>query len=62
MIMTPPVEHVTPDDAILWHEERLYLLDQRKLPQQVTFLALNSAAETAQAITDMVVRGAPAIG
>jgi methylthioribose-1-phosphate isomerase len=62
MIMTPPVEHVTPDDAILWHEERLYLLDQRKLPQQVIFLELNSAAETAQAITDMVVRGAPAIG
>ncbi len=62
MTMTPPVEHVTPDDAILWHEERLYLLDQRKLPQQVSFLALNSAAETAQAIADMVVRGAPAIG
>ncbi len=58
----PPVENVTPDDAILWHEDCLYLLDQRKLPHQVEFVALNSAAETARAITDMVVRGAPAIG
>ncbi|MET0065584.1 MAG: S-methyl-5-thioribose-1-phosphate isomerase [Candidatus Thiodiazotropha sp.] len=60
--MPESVERVTPDDAILWREDRLYLLDQRKLPQEVTFVRLDTAAETAGAITDMVVRGAPAIG
>lgn len=55
-------ELASPDDAIVWHRNRLFLLDQRVLPDQVTFLELNSAAETAQAIADMVVRGAPAIG
>ncbi|MES9851324.1 MAG: S-methyl-5-thioribose-1-phosphate isomerase [Candidatus Thiodiazotropha sp. L084R] len=55
-------ELASPNDAIVWHENRLFLLDQRVLPQQVSFLELKSATETAQAITDMVVRGAPAIG
>ncbi|MEW8275262.1 MAG: S-methyl-5-thioribose-1-phosphate isomerase [Candidatus Thiodiazotropha taylori] len=55
-------EQVTADDAIVWHESKLFLLDQRVLPQQVTFVELNSATETANAITEMVVRGAPAIG
>ncbi len=51
-----------PDHAILWREDRLYLLDQRQLPARETFLPLETAAETARAIRDMVVRGAPAIG
>ncbi|MEJ2619143.1 MAG: S-methyl-5-thioribose-1-phosphate isomerase [Candidatus Thiodiazotropha sp.] len=55
-------DQVTADDAIIWHENRLFLLDQRVLPEQVTFVALNSATETAKAISEMVVRGAPAIG
>jgi methylthioribose-1-phosphate isomerase len=55
-------DQVTADDAILWRDGRLFLLDQRKLPGEVTFLELNSAEETARAITEMVVRGAPAIG
>jgi methylthioribose-1-phosphate isomerase len=48
--------------AVDWQEGRLMLLDQRRLPSQVAFLFLTDAAEVAQAITDMVVRGAPAIG
>ncbi|MCG7922954.1 MAG: S-methyl-5-thioribose-1-phosphate isomerase [Candidatus Thiodiazotropha lotti] len=55
-------EKVTADDAVVWHENTLFLLDQRVLPQQVTFVELNNATETANAITEMVVRGAPAIG
>jgi methylthioribose-1-phosphate isomerase len=55
-------EKASPDDAVVWQHTSLFLLDQRLLPQQVTFIELKSAAETAQAITDMVVRGAPAIG
>jgi len=48
--------------AVIWQDEQLLLLDQRKLPQTHTVLRLEKAADVAQAITDMVVRGAPAIG
>ncbi len=50
------------DQAIVWENDRLYLLDQRILPTEELYLELQTAAATAQAITDMVVRGAPAIG
>lgn len=40
----------------------LELLDQRLLPAQEVWLTIDSADATARAITDMVVRGAPAIG
>jgi len=50
------------DHAIVWRNDRLYLLDQRILPGRESYLELQSAVETAHAITDMVVRGAPAIG
>jgi methylthioribose-1-phosphate isomerase len=53
---------VSPDNAALWHDYRLYLLDQRYLPQRAEFICLERAADTARAIRDMVVRGAPAIG
>lgn len=52
----------TPDTAILWQDDRLYLLDQRALPHREVYLALNALDEVAGAIRDMVVRGAPAIG
>ncbi|MEN8177284.1 MAG: S-methyl-5-thioribose-1-phosphate isomerase [Pseudomonadota bacterium] len=52
----------TPDTAIVWQAGSFYLLDQRNLPAQAEYLELNSAAATADAIRDMVVRGAPAIG
>jgi len=48
--------------AIRWLDDELQLLDQRVLPHQVEYLSFASAEKTAQAITDMVVRGAPAIG
>jgi len=48
--------------AIVWRDAAVELLDQRQLPERVRYLRLTSAAEVAQAITDMVVRGAPAIG
>jgi len=49
-------------EPILWKGDRLDLLDQRALPDRVEYLSCRSAAEVAQAIKDMVVRGAPAIG
>jgi len=48
--------------AIRWQEGRLYLLDQRRLPQATLYLGYDDATTVAGAIRDMVVRGAPAIG
>ncbi len=50
------------DKAIVWENDRLYLLDQRILPTEEAHIELNTALDTAHAIRDMVVRGAPAIG
>jgi len=47
---------------VQWADGSLRLLDQRKLPAEETYLLFDNAPEAAQAITDMVVRGAPAIG
>jgi methylthioribose-1-phosphate isomerase len=45
-----------------WSDAGLELLDQRRLPDEVVYVACRSADEVAAAIRDMVVRGAPAIG
>jgi len=45
-----------------WVKHILYLLDQRLLPHEETWFAYRSAEDVEQAIRDMVVRGAPAIG
>jgi len=47
----------------LWFEDgALHLLDQRRLPARAEIVAVRSARATADAIREMVVRGAPAIG
>jgi len=48
--------------AVQWHEGRLWLLDQRRLPERETYLAIDTAPGAAEAIREMAVRGAPAIG
>lgn len=48
--------------AIDWRDDALYLLDQRALPSEQRWIACTAVADVAQAIRDMVVRGAPAIG
>lgn len=50
---------VTP---IRWSGKVLSLLDQRLLPREEVWIECRTADETADAIRDMVVRGAPAIG
>jgi len=47
---------------IIWENNTLKLLDQRILPNQYTYIDLTDIRTVADAITDMVVRGAPAIG
>ena len=49
------VELMPGDDVVV-------MLDQRKLPGEEEYVELRDAAQVAQAIRDMVVRGAPAIG
>lgn len=48
--------------AVQWSEDRLLLLDQRRLPAVAEYVEITRVREAARAITDMVVRGAPAIG
>ena len=48
--------------AMVWTGTALELLDQRKLPHEESWLVLRDCASVADAIRDMVVRGAPAIG
>lgn len=47
---------------IIWKDDNLDLLDQRILPAEHTYITLTDVESVALAITDMVVRGAPAIG
>ena len=49
-------------EPIRWKGDRLELLDQRLLPEKTVYVTCRTAADVAQAIRDMVVRGAPAIG
>jgi methylthioribose-1-phosphate isomerase len=43
-------------------EDRLVLVDQRRLPDELVEVVCESAGDVAQAIREMVVRGAPALG
>ena len=58
--MTPRSERQV--ETLRWRNGRLEMVDQRLLPARIEFVACDSAAAVAQAIRDMVVRGAPAIG
>ena len=49
-------------DPIKWGDDELILLDQRRLPHEVCYVHCGEAGAVRQAIVDMVVRGAPAIG
>jgi methylthioribose-1-phosphate isomerase len=51
-----------PEQIVRLEHDRVVLLDQRRLPDEEIELECRSAAEVAEAIRTMVVRGAPAIG
>ncbi|NII10508.1 S-methyl-5-thioribose-1-phosphate isomerase [Oleiagrimonas sp. C23AA] len=48
--------------ALKWQGDHLRLLDQRKLPQRTEWVDCTDSQAVVQAIKDLVVRGAPAIG
>lgn len=49
-------------NAVRWSGQCLELLDQRVLPRQTQWIEFRTHSEVADAISTMVVRGAPAIG
>jgi methylthioribose-1-phosphate isomerase len=53
---------LTPEEIVRLEGDRVVLLDQRRLPDEEVELECRSAAEVAEAIQTMAVRGAPAIG
>lgn len=55
----PQLDRIRP---VQWRDGALHLLDQRWLPDRHESLILTDSDAVAAAITDMVVRGAPAIG
>lgn len=48
--------------TIEWKDGHVSLIDQTKLPHEIKYVECSKPEELAQAIKDMVIRGAPAIG
>lgn len=48
--------------AVRWRGDHLRLLDQRRLPADETYVECRTADDVAEAIRNLTVRGAPAIG
>jgi methylthioribose-1-phosphate isomerase len=48
--------------TVEWFDGRVRMIDQRQLPWNLSYVEYQDYRDVAQAITDMVVRGAPAIG
>jgi methylthioribose-1-phosphate isomerase len=53
---------MTDSQPIAWLGNKVRLLDQTRLPQEEVYLELGTFKEVAQAIKEMKIRGAPAIG
>lgn len=49
-------------ETIAWTPQGVVMIDQTKLPRETTFVTSTTYLEVADAITTMVIRGAPAIG
>lgn len=48
--------------VVEWKDDKVYMIDQRLLPVEETFIEHHNYIEVARSIKDMVIRGAPAIG
>jgi len=48
--------------TVVWEKDQVVVIDQRKLPQALEYVRCSDYREVADAIRDMLVRGAPAIG
>jgi methylthioribose-1-phosphate isomerase len=57
-----PDEHPDVLSPVFWREGRVVMLDQRRLPDEEVWTAYDQWEDVARAISEMEVRGAPAIG
>ncbi|MEG3438702.1 S-methyl-5-thioribose-1-phosphate isomerase [Pannus brasiliensis CCIBt3594] len=62
MTVSPSVSINNPIYPIRWQEDRVYLIDQTRLPIERAEVEIRTSEEMARAIETMIVRGAPAIG
>ena len=53
---------LTPERIVRLEDDAVVLLDQRRLPDEEVDIRCASAAEVAEAIRTLAIRGAPAIG
>jgi methylthioribose-1-phosphate isomerase len=51
--------HIYP---VVWQNDKVLLIDQTRLPSEYSVVEISRSEDMAQAITTMIVRGAPAIG
>lgn len=49
-------------DTIRWQDDKVILIDQRRLPDEETYLTCTDYREVVDAIRTLAIRGAPAIG
>lgn len=56
------MQDLTPSRIVRLEDDAVVILDQRRLPEEEVELRCRSAAEVAEAIRTMAIRGAPAIG
>ncbi len=59
---TPRPHSIPPLQPLVWKDDQVQLIDQTRLPQDHIWVTIRSAGEMADAIVNMLVRGAPAIG
>ncbi len=48
--------------TIQWENDRIVMIDQRKLPEKEVYVECQETIQVAEAIEKMIIRGAPAIG
>ncbi len=48
--------------TVFWEDDKVKMIDQRLLPGEFVIAEFGTVAEVARSITEMYVRGAPAIG
>ena len=60
--MALPTLISNPVYPVVWKDNRVILIDQTRIPAELTYVEVTRSANMAQAIRTMIVRGAPAIG
>jgi len=53
---------MSPVYPVIWHEDKVLLIDQNRLPLEHAFVEISCSDDMVRAIKTMIVRGAPAIG